>query len=186
MTLQSRIYPNLYKDSVALMTVSAQITAIPGIAAASVVMGTASTIACMIEGLGMSLPGSASIPATHADRIRIAEAVVLPPSSNPRDRESLIEQNLASRSRDAVERWRRGPGSVQTVDLAALREGRPAAGEDGTGLALVPALPSACAGAAGSAAASRVLKAMVFADFAGYSRISDANVARFQVIWMDR
>jgi dihydroxy-acid dehydratase len=38
------------------------------------VMGTASTIACMMEALGMSLPGAASIPATHADRIRIAEA----------------------------------------------------------------------------------------------------------------
>ena len=38
------------------------------------VMGTASTIACMVEALGMSLPGSATIPATHADRIRVAEA----------------------------------------------------------------------------------------------------------------
>ncbi len=38
------------------------------------VMGTASTIACMTEALGMALPGAASIPATHADRIRIAEA----------------------------------------------------------------------------------------------------------------
>ena len=38
------------------------------------VMGTASTIACMIEGLGLSLPGAASIPATHADRVRLAEA----------------------------------------------------------------------------------------------------------------
>jgi dihydroxy-acid dehydratase len=38
------------------------------------VMGTASTIACMVEALGMSLPGAASIPATHADRIRMAEA----------------------------------------------------------------------------------------------------------------
>ncbi len=38
------------------------------------VMGTASTIACMMEALGIALPGSASIPATHADRVRIAEA----------------------------------------------------------------------------------------------------------------
>jgi dihydroxy-acid dehydratase len=38
------------------------------------VMGTASTIACMTEALGMCLPGAASIPATHADRIRAAEA----------------------------------------------------------------------------------------------------------------
>ena len=38
------------------------------------VMGTASTIACMVEALGMCLPLSATIPATHADRIRSAEA----------------------------------------------------------------------------------------------------------------
>jgi len=38
------------------------------------VMGTASTVACMTEALGMCLPGAASIPATHADRIRAAEA----------------------------------------------------------------------------------------------------------------
>src|SRR6516225_6448134 len=33
------------------------------------VMGTASTMACLIEALGLSLPGSASIPATHAERL---------------------------------------------------------------------------------------------------------------------
>jgi dihydroxy-acid dehydratase len=38
------------------------------------VMGTASTIAVMMEALGLALPGAASIPATHADRVRIAEA----------------------------------------------------------------------------------------------------------------
>jgi dihydroxy-acid dehydratase len=38
------------------------------------VMGTASTMACIAEALGMSLPGTASIPAVHADRLRAAEA----------------------------------------------------------------------------------------------------------------
>jgi dihydroxy-acid dehydratase len=38
------------------------------------VMGTASTIACMMEAMGMALPGAATIPAPHADRVRIAEA----------------------------------------------------------------------------------------------------------------
>jgi dihydroxy-acid dehydratase len=38
------------------------------------VMGTASTMACVTESLGLSLPMSASIPAPHAERIRIAEA----------------------------------------------------------------------------------------------------------------
>jgi dihydroxy-acid dehydratase len=38
------------------------------------VMGTASTMACIIEAMGLALPRSASIPATHADRLRSAEA----------------------------------------------------------------------------------------------------------------
>jgi dihydroxy-acid dehydratase len=38
------------------------------------VMGTASTMACITEALGMSLPGSATIPAVHAERRRLAEA----------------------------------------------------------------------------------------------------------------
>jgi dihydroxy-acid dehydratase len=37
------------------------------------VMGTASTMACLAEAMGMSLPGSATPPAVTADRIRIAE-----------------------------------------------------------------------------------------------------------------
>jgi dihydroxy-acid dehydratase len=40
------------------------------------VMGTASTMACLTEALGMSLPGSAAAPAVHADRLRIGEATV--------------------------------------------------------------------------------------------------------------
>jgi len=38
------------------------------------VMGTASTIACVVEALGMMLPGGAAIPAVYADRVRHAEA----------------------------------------------------------------------------------------------------------------
>ena len=37
------------------------------------VMGTASTMAAIAEGLGMALPGSAAIPAVHADRLRAGE-----------------------------------------------------------------------------------------------------------------
>ena len=37
------------------------------------VMGTASTMACITETLGLSLPMSATIPAPHAERIRLAE-----------------------------------------------------------------------------------------------------------------
>ena len=38
------------------------------------VMGTASTMACITETLGMALPGTAAIPAVHADRLRASEA----------------------------------------------------------------------------------------------------------------
>src|SRR3954465_7982368 len=37
------------------------------------VMGTASTMACIAEALGIALPGSASPPAVTADRVRVAE-----------------------------------------------------------------------------------------------------------------
>ena len=36
--------------------------------------GTANTMCCVAEALGMSLPGSATIPATRADRLRAAQA----------------------------------------------------------------------------------------------------------------
>jgi dihydroxy-acid dehydratase len=38
------------------------------------VMGTASTMAAIAETLGLALPGTAAIPAVHADRLRAAEA----------------------------------------------------------------------------------------------------------------
>jgi dihydroxy-acid dehydratase len=56
----------------------AEIAAVNGRLAPSVgtcmVMGTASTIACMSEAMGLSLPMSATVPAPHAERVRIAEA----------------------------------------------------------------------------------------------------------------
>jgi len=36
-------------------------------------MGTANTMGCLVEALGMSLPGAAAIPAVYADRLRLAE-----------------------------------------------------------------------------------------------------------------
>ena len=38
------------------------------------VMGSASTMACIAEALGVTLPGTAAIPAVHADRLQAAEA----------------------------------------------------------------------------------------------------------------
>ncbi len=57
--------------------VDTEITEVGGALVASVgtcsVMGTASTMACLAEALGLALPGSASPPAVTADRMRIAE-----------------------------------------------------------------------------------------------------------------
>ncbi|MFN3333685.1 MAG: dihydroxy-acid dehydratase, partial [Caldilinea sp.] len=57
-------------DQVAIDTVEGQLAPTPGTCS---VMGTASTMACVVEALGMMLPGSASIPAVYADRMRNAE-----------------------------------------------------------------------------------------------------------------
>ena len=37
-------------------------------------LGTANTMCCVAEAMGMSLPGTATIPATHAERLRAAQA----------------------------------------------------------------------------------------------------------------
>ncbi len=63
------------------------------------VMGTASTMACVAEGLGMSLPDTAAIPAVHADRIRAAEAtgvraVGMIRTKGPRPSEIITEQSV--------------------------------------------------------------------------------------------
>ncbi|WP_338663591.1 IlvD/Edd family dehydratase [Pararoseomonas sp. SCSIO 73927] len=64
------------------------------------VMGTASTMACMIEAMGLSLPYSAAIPAPHAERLRCGEAT----------------------GRVAVEMARRqGPGPKALVTRASIR-----------------------------------------------------------------
>ena len=44
MSVRSRYYPNLYKDSVSLMTVSAKVTSVEGIRTASVVMASATNV----------------------------------------------------------------------------------------------------------------------------------------------
>jgi FdrA protein len=44
MSIQSRFYPHLYKDSVSLMKVSAQVATVPGIETASVVMASATNV----------------------------------------------------------------------------------------------------------------------------------------------
>jgi dihydroxy-acid dehydratase len=58
-------------DSDEISEVEGQLAVTAGTCA---VMGTASTMACLTEALGLCLPGTAAIPAVHADRLRAAEA----------------------------------------------------------------------------------------------------------------
>ncbi len=58
-------------DAQAITTVEGRLATTAGTCA---VMGTASTMACIAEALGMTLPGTAAIPAVHADRLRAGEA----------------------------------------------------------------------------------------------------------------
>ncbi len=73
---------------------AAEIAAVEGrlsvTAGTCAVMGTASTMACIAEALGMSLPGTAAIPAVHADRLVAAE-------ESGRAAVRLIETRIAPR-----------------------------------------------------------------------------------------
>jgi dihydroxy-acid dehydratase len=57
-------------DADAIAAVNGQLVASVGTCS---VMGTASTMACIAEALGMTVPGGASPPAVTADRMRVAE-----------------------------------------------------------------------------------------------------------------
>src|SRR6266550_4697342 len=62
------------------------------------VMGTASTMACVIESLGFTLPYAAAVPAVHAERVRIAEAsgkqaVVMAKAGSPTPRQLFTERS---------------------------------------------------------------------------------------------
>jgi dihydroxy-acid dehydratase len=57
-------------DRAQIDTIEGQLAPTPGTCG---VMGTASTMACLTEALGMTLLGGASIPAVYADRMRHAE-----------------------------------------------------------------------------------------------------------------
>jgi dihydroxy-acid dehydratase len=67
------------------------------------VMGTASTMACLVEALGLGLPMSATAPAPMADRRRIAEATgaraaALAATSSPRPSEILTPSSIRNAS----------------------------------------------------------------------------------------
>jgi dihydroxy-acid dehydratase len=70
------------------------------------VMGTASTMACIAETLGLSLPGGASVPAVHADRLRQGEATgmqaVRLAESGPRPTEIATRESLENAMRALI------------------------------------------------------------------------------------
>ncbi len=79
-------------------------------------------------------------------------------------------------TRHAVERWRQAGGTADVIDLSALRTAtRP----------VVRAHPAANAPKGRTSHSRRTLKSMLFADIAGYSRLRDEEVPRFQRIFWD-
>jgi len=91
------------------------------------VMGTASTMACVTEAMGLSLPMSASIPAPHAERIRSAEAsgkraAEMAVSGGPKPSDLLTESSF----RNALTVMQAIGGSTNgVVHLAAIAQRTP-------------------------------------------------------------
>ena len=86
------------------------------------VMGTASTMACLAEAMGLSLPRAAAIPATHAERQRLAEATgrraaEMAASGGPRPSEIVTAKALRNA---AVVLHAIGGSSNALVHLAAI------------------------------------------------------------------
>ena len=81
----------------------------------------------------------------------------------------------------AYERWTRCIGPPEVIDLATLRVGAApgvSASRDAQPGTRAPRAPNEVAER--PARPPRMLKTLVFADFAGYSRVQDVNAARFQ------
>ena len=79
-------------------------------------LGTANTMCCIAEALGMSLPGSAMVPAAHIARIRVArktgETIV-----------GMVEKNLTARkviTRNSLENAVRLTSAIGGSTNAAL------------------------------------------------------------------
>src|SRR5258706_168172 len=85
------------------------------------VMGTASTMACIVEALGMSVPGGASPPAVTADRIRVAEETGAPAVQMARDRLTIDKILTPAAFEDALRVLLAIGGSTNgIVHLAAI------------------------------------------------------------------
>ena len=104
MSLRFRSYPNLYKDSVSLMTVSAKLTATPGVEQASVVMATPSNLENLARaGLGEyeARPNDLLIAVSGSDdaceeALRLADELLSAKAATGANGEAAAEQPLTS------------------------------------------------------------------------------------------
>lgn len=97
---------------------------------------------------------------------------------------AVLETGTASRTggtRQAVERWRTGGGVADLIDLGALRAAMPLS-DLGRGRVRGDVDDSNAHIQRGP---RRKLQAMLFADVAGYSRLHDGEVPRFQRLFWD-
>ena len=104
MPLQNRYYPNLYKDSVSLMTVSAKVSAVAGIEAASVVMASATNVENLKRaGLGEFdvRPNDVIVAVAGADEactqaLQMADELLSSKSAADSEAASGVQQSLTS------------------------------------------------------------------------------------------
>jgi len=104
MTTRSRYYPSLYKDSVSLMTVSAKVTAVPGIEAASVVMASATNVENLARaGLGTFevRPNDLVVAVSGTDEacgeaLQKADELLAAKAGADNDREGAVDSPLTS------------------------------------------------------------------------------------------
>jgi len=105
-------------DETEIQTVESRLAVTAGTCA---VMGTASTMACIAETLGMSLPGTAAIPAVHSARLVAAEetgkAAVALISSKLRPRQIVTQKSIENALRMLMAL---GGSTNAVVHLAAI------------------------------------------------------------------
>ncbi len=105
-------------DEAEIQTVESRLAVTAGTCA---VMGTASTMACIAETLGMSLPGTAAIPAVHSARLVAAEetgkAAVALISSKLRPRQIVTQKSIENALRMLMAL---GGSTNAVVHLAAI------------------------------------------------------------------
>jgi class 3 adenylate cyclase len=82
----------------------------------------------------------------------------------------------------SFDRWSRNVGSSHVIDLGELRR---SAGLDAKGAVDAPAGAPAWSDPTGAERPHRTLKTLLFADFAGFSRLHDAYAPLFQTRFLD-